>query len=124
MNEVADILINVGTVAAALAPVCLIIMIFKSAKWGKFAMVLLIAGFVSCTLGQQLREESPEDAAKNSEGIPARVNGQIPGFDECVRGGQSFVLCCNKARGEYSAHGTTDEGRPKSSGPPQCRKTY
>jgi hypothetical protein len=124
MNEAADILINVGTVAAALAPVCLVIMIFKSARWGKFAMVLLIAGFGSCTLGQQLREQDPEEALKNSEGLVARVNGEIPGFDACVRGGESFVLCCNKARGEYSPHGTTDAGRPKSAGPPECRKTY
>ena len=121
MQEVGDILLTAGTIAASLAPVCLIIMIFKSARWGKFAIALLIAGFASCTLGQQLKDENQ---SANSEGLPARVNGEIPGFDACVRGGESFMLCCNKARGEYHPHGTTEAGRPKTSGPPECRKVY
>ena len=124
MGDLGDILITVGTVAACLAPVCLIIMIFRSARWGKAAMVLLIAGFGSCTLGQNLRDQGTEAGVQTGEGLPAKVNSQIPGFDDCVRGGQSFMLCCNKVRGEYYAHGTTPEGVPKSAGPPERRKVY
>ena len=124
MNQLAEILLNVGTVATSLAPVCLVIMIFRSARWGKAAMALLIAGFASCTLGQNLRDQEQSAAQATGEGLPAKVNGQIPGFDDCVRGGESFMLCCNKVRGEYHKHGTTAAGLPKTSGPPECRKVY